>query len=363
MGLHDTFDFDEAAYRAKCAERPTIKLQEEEIRKLRQHFAASASMGIGLSHAVQTAGLTLGVSAFALRRYYVAKEKLAIIREELTRRGVPLHDLSKRDAFIPLSTAAVGLGVGAGISHLVAGAITAPDVPMPGPHGGSLAMHYIQGDPEAAAHGFAQGITDQANAVGQAAHGALLGHGAEQVINETATEGASGHAVGYAAGIMAAKKMEEMLAECIGETVFAYAMEKLLDPEIKIELKLKGKCTRLQGPLGQFCRGCGESIRHGKFARKPPAWKPSFLKGANYSVDCCQETDDFDLCLKCHEGGTSCECSDQQMKMMQKSVAGDVLASEKGDARRRLANVAELRCAPCQRLITQGRYYCESNNS
>lgn len=271
MGLHDTFDFDEAAYRAKCAERPTIKLQEEEIRKLRQHFAASASMGIGLSHAVQTAGLTLGVSAFALRRYYVAKEKLAIIREELTKRGVPLHDMSKRDAFIPLGTAAVGLGVGAGISHLVAGTIAAPDVPVPGPHGGSLAMHYIQDDPEAAAHGFAQGITDQANAVGQAAHGALLGHGVEQVVTQTGAEGVSGHAVGYAAGIMAAKKMEEMLAECIGETVFAYAMEKLLDPEIKIELKLKGKCTRLQGPLGQFCRGCGESIRHGKFAREQPS--------------------------------------------------------------------------------------------
>lgn len=270
MGLHDTFDFDEAAYRAKCAERPTLKLQEEEIRKLRQHFAASASMGIGLSHAVQTAGLTLGVSAFALRRYYVAKEKLAIIREELIKRGVPLHDMSKRDAFIPLGTAAVGLGVGAGISHLVGGAIAAPDVPVPGPHGGSLAMQYIQGDPEAAAHGFAQGITDQANAVGQAAHGAILGHGVEQVVTETGAEGVSGHAVGYAAGIMAAKKMEEMLAECIGETVFAYAMEKLLDPEIKIELKLKGKCTRLQGPLGQFCRGCGESIRHGKFARKAP---------------------------------------------------------------------------------------------
>lgn len=361
MGLHDTFDFDEAAYRAKCAERPTIKLQEEEIRKLRQHFAASASMGIGLSHAVTTAGLTLGVSAFALRRYYVAKEKLAIIREELTRRGVPLHDMSKRDAFIPLGTAAVGLGVGAGISHLVGGAITAPDVPVPGPHGGSLAMHYIQGDPEAAAHGFAQGLTDQANAVGQAAHGALLGHGVEQAINQTATEGVSGHAVGYAAGIMAAKKMEEMLAECIGETVFAYAMEKLLDPEIKIELKLKGKCTRLQGPLGQFCRGCGESIRHGKFARKSPLRQLSIFKGANHNVDCCEETDDFDLCLKCREGGTSCECTDQQMKTMQKSVAGDVLASEKGDARRRLANVAELRCSPCQRLITQGRYYCKSS--
>lgn len=270
MGLHDTFDFDEAAYRAKCAERPTSKLQVEEVKKLRQHFAASASMAIGLSHAVQTAGLTLGVSAWGLRRYFIAKEKLAIIREELTKRGVPLHDMSKRDAAIPLGASAVGMGLGAGISHLVGGAIAAPDVPVPvpGQHGVGSALHIIQGDPDAAAHGFAQGMADQANAVGQAVHGAMVGHGAEQVMHAAATEGASGHAVGYAAGIMAAKQMEEFLAECAGETVFAYAMEKLLDPEIKIELKLRGKCTRLQGPLGQYCRGCGDSIRHGKFARE-----------------------------------------------------------------------------------------------
>lgn len=53
MGLYDTFDFDEAAYRTKCAQRPTVKLQQEEVKKLRQHFAASASMAIGLSHVVQ----------------------------------------------------------------------------------------------------------------------------------------------------------------------------------------------------------------------------------------------------------------------------------------------------------------------
>lgn len=268
MGLHDTFDFDEAAYRQKCAERPTSKLQEEEIKKLRQHFAASASMALGLSHAVHTAGLTLGVSAWGLRRYFVAKEKLEIIRAELTKRGVPLHDMEKRDAAIPLGASLAGTALGAGIGHLVGGVIATPDVPVPGPSGGGSALHFIQTDPDAAMHGFAQGLTDQANAVGQAIHGAVLSHGAEQMVTAAALEGANGHAVGYAAGILAAKKVEEMLAECVGETVFAYAMEKLLDPEIKIELKLRGKCTRLQGPLGQYCRSCGESIRHGKFSRE-----------------------------------------------------------------------------------------------
>lgn len=246
-------------------------------------------MAIGLSHAVQTAGLTLGVSAFGLRRYFVAKEKLAIIREELTKRNVPLHDMTKRDAAIPLGASVAGMGLGAGMGHLVGGVIASPDVPVPlgggGSGGSAAAMHLLGADPDAAVHGFAQGLSDQANAVGQVVHGAVLGHGAEQMVGAAAAEGASGHAVGYAAGILAAKKMEEFLAECVGETVFAYAMEKLLDPEIKLEMKLRGKCSRLQGPLGQFCRnpGCGEPIRHGKFARKVPA---ALLSAPKYLSTC-----------------------------------------------------------------------------
>lgn len=81
------------------------------------------------------------------------------------------------------------------------------------------------------------------------------------------------------------------------------------------------------------------------------------------STDCCKETDDFDLCPKCRDAGNSCACSDNQMSTMQKCVAGDVLVSEKGDARRRLATVSEIRCLPCQRLITQGRYYRKSSFS
>lgn len=273
MGLHDTFDFDLAAYRAKCAERPTAKLQEEEIRKLRQHFATSASITLGVAHAVQTAGLTIGVSALGLRRYWVAKQKLAIIREELTARGVPLHDMTKRDAGIPLGASVVGIGLGAGVGHLIGGVVDAPaGVPVPGSHhGGGAAMHLVHADPEAAAHGFAQGLADQANAVGQAAHGAVAGLGSGHLASTAAaaSDGVlGGHDVGYAAGLAAAKKMEEMLAECVGENVFAYAMEKLLDPEIRLELRLKGKCSRLQGPLGQSCQGCNGSIRHGTFARE-----------------------------------------------------------------------------------------------
>lgn len=283
MGLHDTFDFDEPAYRAKCAARDTPKLQQEEIRKLRQHFASSASIALGMSHAVQTGGLTVGVSAFALRRYWVAKQKLAIIRAELTSRGVPLHDMTKRDAGIPLGASLVGMGLGAGVGHLVGGVVDgssagagAANVPMPGHHGASAALGLVQGDPEGAAHGFVQGLSDQANAVGHAVHEAVLSHTTGAGAGDLAASAAgdahqaavSGHEIGYAVGLAAAKKMEELVGETVGETVFAYAMEKLLDPEIRLELKLKEKCSRLQGPLGQYCQRCGTSIRHGMFSRE-----------------------------------------------------------------------------------------------
>lgn len=84
-----------------------------------------------------------------------------------------------------------------------------------------------------------------------------------------------------------------------------------------------------------------------------------------HGKDCCEETDDFDLCLGCRAGGTKCACADDEHKAMltlQKSVSGDVLISEKGDATRRLASVSEMRCTTetCQRLVTRGRYYCAS---
>lgn len=75
--------------------------------------------------------------------------------------------------------------------------------------------------------------------------------------------------------------------------------------------------------------------------------------------DCCEENDDFDLCSMCRGDGITCACTDKQMLTMQKCVAGDVILSEKGDILRRMATITELRCTPCQRLISQGRYYRE----
>ncbi|EOD49982.1 hypothetical protein UCRNP2_3261 [Neofusicoccum parvum UCRNP2] len=133
MGLHDTFDFDEPAYIAKTAARTTLQLQEEEIKKLRQHFAASCSIGAGLGHSIHSAGISLGVSAFGVRRLVVAKRKLAIIRGELAGRGVAPHDPTKRDAAIPVAAALAGMGLGAEIGHLVGGLLPTPGLP-PGTH-------------------------------------------------------------------------------------------------------------------------------------------------------------------------------------------------------------------------------------
>lgn len=343
MGLHDTFDFDEPAYIAKTAARPTHVLQEEEIKKLRQHFAASCSIGAGVGHSLHSAGISLGVSAFGLRRLVVARRKLAIIRAELTRRGVPLHDPTKRDAAIPVAAALAGMGLGAEIGHLVGGLVPTPDLP-PGTHLDQAGN--VVGDVGGATEGFVHGVADQASVVGHAVQAEVAGVLAGHVSAEAAAGAASdGHAVGYVAGILAAKKTEEFIAECVGEAVFAYALEKLLDPEIKVELALQGKCSRLLGPLGQYCRGCGQSIREGRFAH------------------CCQGGDDFDLCISCFSSGMTCQCADKTMKVMQKSVAGDVVVSEKGETCRRLASSVDVKCYKCQKEVTQGRYfYCDSCN-
>lgn len=362
MGLHDTFDFSAPAYALKTAARTTPQLQTEEIRKLRQHFGASCSIGAGLGHSIHSAGLSLGASAFALRRLIVARQKLAIIRAELTRRGVPLHDPTKRDVGIPVGAALVGMGVGAEVGNWLAGL---------GGGGGELpgmgeAVGGVVGDAPGAAEGFVDGVAGQAGGVGHAVGGHFAGmaagHGAEVVAAEGAGGAATGdgHAVGYVAGVLAAKKTEEFIAECVGEVVFEYALEKLLDPEITAELAKMGKCSRLLGPLGQYCRGCGGSIREGRFARKfeggGEGWGGELAD--EMVTDCCAGGDDYDLCVGCFSSGVSCHCTDRQMLIMQKSVAGDVVLSEKGESCRRLASSVDVKCYRCQKDVVQGRYYC-----
>ncbi|KAL1651880.1 hypothetical protein SLS58_000003 [Diplodia intermedia] len=246
MGLHDTFDFDEAAYTTKTRARPTSVLREEEIKKLRQHFAASCSIGAGVGHSLHSAGISLGVSAFGLRRLVVARRKLAIIRAELGARGVAPHVPTKRDVAIPVGAALAGMGLGAEMGNLVGGLVVAPELP-PGSRFDQAGS--VVGDLAGASEGFVHGLSDQSHIVGQALHehvaGALAGHVGAEAAAAGAGEAAGvgdGHSVGYVAGILAAKKTEEFIAEVVGEAVFAYAAEKMLDPEIRAELALQGKC-------------------------------------------------------------------------------------------------------------------------
>ncbi|KAL1623324.1 hypothetical protein SLS56_008324 [Neofusicoccum ribis] len=310
MGLHDTFDFDEPAYIAKTAARTTPQLQEEEIKKLRQHFAASCSIGAGLGHSIHSAGISLGVSAFGVRRLVVAKRKLAIIRDELARRGVAPHDPTKRDAAIPVAAALAGMGLGAEIGHLVGGLLPTPGLP-PGTHLDQAGC--VVGDAAGAAEGFVHGVTDQAGAVGHAVQsevaGVLAGHGAEVAAGQAAGDG---HAVGYVAGILAAKKTEEFIAECVGEAVLAYALEKLLDPEIKVELALQGK----------YCPSCNES------------------------------KDGYDLCEECYASGNTCETPDSHRLYVY--LKANV---PKNVGPYAYISVDSVSCATCANQVQQGPYY------
>ena len=80
-------------------------------------------------------------------------------------------------------------------------------------------------------------------------------------------------------------------------------------------------------------------------------------------ADCCKGGDDYDVCMPCFGNGVSCQCEDRQMVIMQKSVAGDVVVSEKGETCRRLATAPDVKCTACLSEVTQGRYYCRFSSS
>ena len=119
MGLDDTFEFEEAEYAARMARESDQELKKREVIKMRQHLSTSFKVGAGIGGAFFTGGLSLLGSAYAARQYNIAERKLAIVRKELEKRKIKLHEMRKRDFFIPISSCCVGMGLAWGVDELV----------------------------------------------------------------------------------------------------------------------------------------------------------------------------------------------------------------------------------------------------
>ncbi|KAH0562467.1 hypothetical protein GP486_002841 [Trichoglossum hirsutum] len=126
MGVDDLFGFSAKSYRIRIKDCSNLDLQRREVTKIRQINGAGFKIGAGVVGALATGGATLIGSGVGARQLNIACRKLAVIRELMQERGLPLHEESKRDMVIPCVASAVGLGVGlgvdVGVGHLVQGA-------------------------------------------------------------------------------------------------------------------------------------------------------------------------------------------------------------------------------------------------
>ncbi|KAM0078885.1 hypothetical protein ACKRZS_008751 [Fusarium odoratissimum] len=138
MTIGDFFDFNKAEYARRISFYDVNRLRKQEVVKIRQHTAAMCSITTGAAGALLSGGGTLLLSAYGARRLSVAHSKLELIQAELTKRGIALHELQKRDIFIPVGASIVGMGVGVGIDE--AAAVATNTIPMEAslPPGSSL---------------------------------------------------------------------------------------------------------------------------------------------------------------------------------------------------------------------------------
>lgn len=219
MVVRDFFDLDEYEYAARISAYSTARLKKQEIVKTQQQYAACWSIGAGIGAAPFAFGVPLVVSAYGGRRRYVADKKLALIRRELSRRGVDLHKLRKRDVAIPLLAGMAGMGVTVGVDELAlqssytlfAGA---------GLPSGAAAAHALAGDSSAAVggavHGAVEQVREMALGAAGAAHGMMPGsaeaaQNLAQNTNWVPTRSMSG-AVGYHAGMALGQATETLAA-------------------------------------------------------------------------------------------------------------------------------------------------------
>jgi hypothetical protein len=113
MGLDDLVEFDRAAYAHRVSQMSIVELKGREIQKTRQYFSGYASGGLGLGSAPFTGGASLIFTALGARKAYVASKKNEIIKTELARRGVPLHDkLTTADIVVPATGGIVSMVAG-----------------------------------------------------------------------------------------------------------------------------------------------------------------------------------------------------------------------------------------------------------
>lgn len=166
-------------YRAKLRGQTNQELQAQEINEMRRLFSCAYGVCGGIATSFFTCGGTLVVAAVSGREWRVADRKLEMIREELTSRGIPIHELEAKYVVIPLAGCLLGSAVGIGVDEVAGQMVSIGDFTTGGPDNTLDAMGLtgtetpasgLMHHPVAALHGLEQGVQGQGHEISEGIH-------------------------------------------------------------------------------------------------------------------------------------------------------------------------------------------------
>ncbi|KAJ3540777.1 hypothetical protein NM208_g4911 [Fusarium decemcellulare] len=254
MTIWDFFEFDQKEYAQRISHYDTTRLREQEVVKTRQHSAAVCSMVSGVAGAALSGGGTLILSAYGTRRYHVASEKLEAIQAELTKRGIPLHQVQKRDYLIPITASCISFGVGLGVEEIAMGVTNTLPMASGLPTGSSVTQA-LTTNSGATITGVAHGMLEQGREVGNAILNANNGIPASQDLARATVwvpAGSAQEATGFQAGMATMQTVEKggaSLASNILATITMGAFDgKARDDTMPHTRKLKSDSQKQKAP-------------------------------------------------------------------------------------------------------------------
>jgi len=128
MGIRDTLHFDSNEYYNKHIKCSSRELKKKHHEKVRSRSASAVGVGVGVVGAAATAGISLAVSAFALRQIDVLTQQAAIIEDILLARGEDIPGTRIRDILGGVAIGAVSVVVGTtvlpGVENLASHAVS-----------------------------------------------------------------------------------------------------------------------------------------------------------------------------------------------------------------------------------------------
>lgn len=385
-------------YDQRIARYPDVQLKRQEAIKTRMCYSSLCSIISGTAFAVPSHGASAVICLWAARRWYVASKKPKYIKAELSKRKVELRAFLHRDWIIPASVAITCIAVGFGCDFGLASAVPLGGVEHSVGGGGLIVPHEPGGVTQGLQHAFhlqANNVADPMlqNTSGHFPVDPRMLHGVENSSAEwtpafqsklhmVASNWAHGFkdqfqslfspvhhaiasgmtpdqtyegAVAWIFGAHSAQILEKEIAVLLSQQVIQQMCERLDYESIMPRYNHNSTCRSLPWAVDTICSRCETGISKGKY------YHCCKCPGDEGQVD-----EEFNLCLKCHEGSPECEDPKHSLQKRQTAMPGRFLIPRgKTTLMRDIAGPAKLSCSSCTARITRGWHYgrnsCDRN--